>query len=122
MGKKIRKPTSQAAAVSPTRLPIVCFSAMASGLQILADHANKKESDDIGEHDRDNAARRRAADVVGVCRKLENPEGDVGCGFAAVGRHADFRKYVEEEDRFDEHDDGDRPSDMREHDIEEVDR
>ena len=63
IGKKMMKPTIQASAVDADACGADCGGHAFSGLQVLADHADEEEGDDVGEHDRDDAAGRGAADV-----------------------------------------------------------
>ena len=79
IGKKIRKPTSQAAIVDDRARCVVDRRApWISGLQVPADDADEEEGDDVGEDDGDDAARRGAADVELKQRLGIDQEGDVG--------------------------------------------
>src|SRR5262245_42471051 len=82
-GKKMTSVTSQAAAVrtaSPTgnvRAWAWAEAAMAS-VQVLADEADEEHRGDVGQHHREQRARRRHAGVEVQQRLLEDEEGHVG--------------------------------------------
>src|SRR3954447_3276528 len=78
IGKKIRKPNSQAAAVDIATCRVVAIRAIASSLQIAADDADQEEGDDVGDHDRDEPACGGAADIELDQRLRIDQEGDVG--------------------------------------------
>src|SRR6185295_11241043 len=64
IGKKIRKPASQAPAVAMIVRRVVTARAMVSRLQIPADDADKEESHDVGDDDGHEPARGGTADIV----------------------------------------------------------
>src|SRR5262249_26933863 len=121
MGKKIRKPASQAPAVAITLRRVVTSRAMASCLQVAADDADEEQGHDVAEDDGNAPARRRAADIVLNERLRIDQESDVGGLQArpAAGGDEDLGEYSEQKDRLDQDHDRDRPRQMRQRDVDE---
>ena len=89
---------------------------------MLADGAHQEDGDDIGEDDGDDAAGGAAADVEAEPRGAVDQERQVGGGVAraAVGGDEDLGKDPEQEDGLDQDDDGDRPRQVRQHQVDEA--
>src|SRR5882724_11342252 len=119
IGKKMRNPIAQAATVVKVRRWTDTARAMVSRLQVSSDHADEKECDDIGEDHRDNAAGRSTADIELQQGLGVDHERDIRRCIPAAGGDTDFREDIQQEDRLDQDDDGDRAGNVREHDIEE---
>src|SRR5262245_56142856 len=119
IGKKIRKPTSQAAAVEIATRRLVAMRAMVSGLEIPSDDADQEEGDDVGEDDGDQASSGGAPDVVLDQGLRIDQKGDVG-GLQSrptARGDEDLGKHREEEDGLDQDDHRDRPRQMRQRDV-----
>src|SRR5688572_21726508 len=102
IGKKMMKPTVQAAAVLTILRWVETWRAM-SGLQIPADDADQEECQDIGDDHGDQTTGRGTADVILDERLGIDQEGDVGGlqTWAAAGGHKDLGKDGEQEDGLD---------------------
>src|SRR6185312_11100811 len=90
IGKKIRSATTQAMIVQVHFLCVETARAIfpsPSGVQVLADDADKEDGDDIGDDHGDDAARRAAADVEIEQGGVIDEIGDVGrrAARAAIG-------------------------------------
>src|SRR6516164_10551687 len=78
IGKKIRKPASQAPIVEIATRCGVTMRAMTLCLQIAADDADQEEGHDVGDDDGDEAACGGAADVILDQGLRVDQEGDIG--------------------------------------------
>ena len=122
IGKKITKPTAQAAIVRRGCVASPRSFLPSLSLQVPADDADEEEGDDIGDHHSDQTAGGSGADVEVHQRLRIDQEGDVGRlqAGAAAGGDVDFGEDGEQEDRLDHDHDGDRAREVRQRDVPEV--
>src|SRR5690606_4676604 len=114
IGKKISRPTAQAAAVLMTLRCCVTERAMTSSsrVQVLADHAHQEDGDDVGENDCIDTAGRTEADILAFENTLVDQVGQGSRAERALRGDENLRKDRQQEDRLDQDDHGDGAAEM----------